>query len=69
MDQSELVNVIKTLLDGFDRTNTYLRQNIPSLIEKYEKVKEVLETLPKHAKKIADLQKQIMIVNENFSNE
>ena len=46
VDQTELVNVLKTVLDGFDSTNAYLRQNIPGLVEETKKIQELKETLP-----------------------
>ena len=55
VDQTELVSVIKTVLDGFDSTNAYLRQNIPGLVEETKKIQEINDTLPKHADKIAEV--------------
>ena len=61
------------MLDGFDNTNAFLRQNIPGLIEdtsvNKQEIQEIKVTLPKHAEKISEMQKKILSLDENFSNE
>ena len=67
------MNVLKTVLSGVDNSNAFLKQNIPSLLEDVsinkDELKAINETLPKHAEKLKEIQKNITNLNEAFSNE
>ena len=73
VDQTELLKVLRSVLDSFDCSNAFLRQNIPILIDGNQthqnEIAEIKETLPKHSDSITAINKNIESLFENISNE